>query len=389
MSDPWDAFDIDDPMADYEEDARVSRVPRMDKKELTAESRKAIINNINEFLDTLKMPRQRLARMAGISATTLTEILGGVYRGDTDKLLHKLRAAMDQHNRRLHSPACDGFVETGVATQIYAVLRGTTRSGGIGVFTGPSGIGKTMTLRAAIGLDFPNAIYVEVNPGCSSPLFLCREILRQMRNSRTGSRTVSDPDSFYSKASAFLVIREHLKDSDRLLVFDEADGLHLDSLNMLRQIHDATGCPIVLSGRPNLRKKIDKTTKLDEIGGSFRGRIVVDVELAAKYSAPDGGGGRWRFSVDEIAEVLKKWKVHFSPDVARWLCALANLSAAEERGGLRYAVHVYRMAVMLLKGEKKTIELRDIRRANSLLRKSERAAIAADRVDAVLERKTA
>jgi len=334
------------------EDARRSytKVPRMAKKSdaLTPESCDIIIANVRQFFKHESVSQRQLARMAGVSSTTLNELLANKYRGDPSKHCKKLNAAIEQHFQRVSAPELEHFVSTGVAKEIFAVLKYTARGdSSLGVITANSGVGKSLALRAAIKTDFPNGILIEVNPGCSSPLWFCRAILQCLRCGTSfvqGERGIGD-EGVWSKAAAFNKIVAKIAGSRRLIVVDEAENLATESLNLLRQILDATGCNAVLAGRPPLAVKVRRSVKTESIGGSVIGRISVQHNLQGIYNAPSDG--RWLFSVDDVTEVLNKFKVRFKPEAARWLCALANISAVADDGGLRYAVRLFKMTARI------------------------------------------
>lgn len=327
----------------------------------------------------------RLARLAGVG-TALGEFLKGKYRGDNSALVRKVDAAISDLLRRDDGPGGPQFVETSVAKRIFTIVKTCAQLSGIGAFYCVSGVGKSMALAAMKSGEYPSALLVEVTPDTASPVGLGRELLRQATNGRSGM-------DIRSRAVAFRQLVDRLKDSKRMILIDEADGLHLETFNFVRQIHDATGCPIVLSGRPNLRAKIDRTTRCAEIGGSFRGRLCVEHDLMSGVSgSPDG---RWLFTVQDVARMLGKFKVKFTADTARWLTMLANLSAfdgSSEAGGLRYASKVFQLALLIARTKnlaEVTVDL--VKTANGLARDAEYAATIGHRVDESLrtERKAA
>jgi DNA transposition AAA+ family ATPase len=55
---------------------------------------------------------------------------------------------------------------------------------------------------------------------------------------------------------------EELDDNMRMLLIDEADRLSTKNIEHLRDIHDETGCPIVLIGEPSIYAQIKARTRI-------------------------------------------------------------------------------------------------------------------------------
>lgn len=380
----WDEA-ADDVMRRLTEDARYTRLPRMAKDQfLSPDSCAIIVANVREFLKHESVSQGQLARMAGVSASVVNELLAEKYRGDPAPACKKLNAAMEQHLRRITSPDLEGFVMTGVAKEVFALLHYVARGEAqIGVLTAVSGVGKSLALKACMKTDFVNGIYIEANPGCSSPLYFCRAILHCLRtgNWRVNYERGLETEAVYTRADAFNQIVKRLAGTRRLIVVDEAENLDVATLNLLRQILDATGCNAVLAGRPPLNKLILRSVRSESVGGSVRGRIAIERTLTGLYKAPTDG--RWLFNVDDVAEVLEKFKVRFTKDAARWLAALANLTAAEDCGALRYAIRLFRLTLRAnAKAHEITVDM--LKEANLLQREESTAAKYASLIDPIL-----
>jgi hypothetical protein len=77
--------------------------------------------------------------------------------------------------------------------------------------------------------------------------------------------------------------------------------------------------------------------------GTFK--LLESLADAVDLRDPD----RWLFSVEDVAAVLRAFRVRFDDEAARWLCQLANhaiFDGASEDGGLRHALAVFRLAVV-------------------------------------------
>jgi DNA transposition AAA+ family ATPase len=370
-----------------EQDARVERIPRMTAKDgteapLSADQRKTAIGNLRRFIiDKKALSASRLAKMAGVSSSSVSELLHGKYRGDVDALLRKCEAVVNEMLRREDAPEAVQFVETRIAQRIFNIVKMASKQSTMAAFYAVSGIGKSMALRACVRQDFPSAILLEINPGNSSPKAFLVSLLQAIAGGRVSA------ESYRSLSALFNAVKDRLMDSSRLIIIDEADGLQIRTLNVIRQLHDATGddktrCPIVLAGRPNLQGKLRRTLRDEDIGGSLLGRLTMEYNLMPSAFGSPGGGGAWLFSVGEVMKMLARSKIRFTKDAATWLCALANislLSNGAEMGGLRYAMKLFTLAATLFPDQEISRDL--LQQVNRITRDDDSAAVLEHQVD--------
>lgn len=314
--------------------------------ELSEEIRRRAVN----FCRQENVSQADLAKMAGVSSSTLTEVLGDKYAGNALQTLRRVDAAIDAAESRKQAPAKGEFVMTAVAEEIFAVLKAIVRIDSIGVIHGPSGIGKTLTLRACLAMDFPQAIYLAITDECKSPTRLYARLVATLSRRGTSAPT----GSIASAAFGWLVKR--LSGSHRLILLDEAENLTMAALNGVRQLHDQTGCPVILTGRPPLMTRVKASMGDARIGGSLVGRISIIRDLLARTRSlrPGDGGARPLFSQAEIVEILAKKKIRLSRDGRKWLAGVANIIALgdHEGCGLRYAIQCATLCAASNPGER-------------------------------------
>jgi len=140
---------------------------------------------------------------------------------------------------------------------------------------------------------------------------------------------------------------------------------------------------VVLAGRPNLARKISRTATDEEIGGSLRGRIVIERNLLSEARKGDDGGTEV-FSVEEIMRMLAKSKLRVSKEGAHWLCRLVNvtlLTGGAEQGGLRSLKWVSRLAAGMKRDQELTPDL--LAKAFRLTRDRDTAASIVNQVESM------
>lgn len=336
---------------------------------LTNEQRAEIIETLQEACKTAGM-KSRLADRAAISGSTASEVIGRpeeyAKKGDLDTMLRRLETALITWNAIQAAPKRKEFCWCQVAMDIWTIIKTTIDLGGIGVIHGPSGIGKSLALRAICGekTECQNAVRLEINDESVTPLRFYHALIRAAGKHITNDR---------SRGWAFKKIRLEFSQKDgsqgNPILIDEADQLSNDTLNAVRQIHDATLCPIILVGRSPIMDKISKSRRDSRIGGSVAGRISIVHDLLDRVIGGGGGGNELLWSVDEIAAMLRQREIRLARAAARWLAVLAHLSALgddREGVGLRFAIKVARLAAIADPGTELTIAM--LHAANQQLR---------------------
>ncbi|HUO10076.1 MAG TPA: AAA family ATPase [Phycisphaerae bacterium] len=318
-----------------------------DEQPLTDELRNAVISRLQKFLESTKKSADTAARSMGISAATLSQVLSGNYGADTEKHIRTIDRWTEQQIMREAAPKPPGYVLTNVAEQIYGVVRWGMKTGGIVVIHGPNGCGKTMTLQT-IRAETPGCIYISINSSGRK----VRSVLETLSQAlRMGNVKLSGSQMFTQIVSV-------LKDTGRLIIVDECHKLagrsNDDALHVLRDLHDATGCPMVWAGNGKIADYIQegKTGGHDPLDQIF-GRISVWLNLT-ELASDGGDDGNRLYTVSDIQKVFSASKLRITPDAARYLMLLANDSSF---GCLRAAKNLALMAEMMAKDGPITADL--------------------------------
>ncbi|NNG45006.1 ATP-binding protein [Pseudoalteromonas sp. NEC-BIFX-2020_002] len=140
------------------------------------------------------------------------------------------------------------IVSNVVATQLMVESLNQRAHGvpGIGLIYGDPGLGKTTATAWLVNRC--NGIYIRATSAMSLTQLL-RQIVKEL----------SGPD-IYTREAMLNYIIEHMAISNRTLFIDEADYLLNDknTLEIVRDIHDLTYCPVVLIGMESVRRKLQR-----------------------------------------------------------------------------------------------------------------------------------
>lgn len=250
-----------------------------------------------EFKAKSKMNQSQLARGIGVSPASINMYLNGSYAekgGKYGTIEPKIEAFLDiQESKARREELEFRFVETKTTRRISEVMRDAHEAGDTVVIYGQAGLGKTQAVKNYCEKN-PAAILIEANPSFTA-LVLMRKLAAAAKVSTVGSLN----DLFES-------VSDRLRDSGRLIVVDEAENLPLRALEIIRRLHDDTGCGLVLSGMPrlvaNLRGKHGELVQLYSrvsvalnLGDSMPDEELEEIARAAMPEADD----------ETIAELVK------------------------------------------------------------------------------------
>nr|DAU56786.1 MAG TPA: putative ATPase [Caudoviricetes sp.] len=258
----------------------------------------ALQQKLTEFKAKSGMNQTELARGIGVSPASISMYLNNTYAekgGKYETIEPKIEAFLEvQESKAQREELVLGFVSTKTTRRISEVMRDAHEAGDTVVIYGQAGLGKTQAVKNYCEKN-PAAILIEANPSFTA-LVLMRKLAAAAKVSTVGSLN----DLFES-------VSDRLRDSGRLIVVDEAENLPLRALEIIRRLHDDTGCGLVLSGMPrlvaNLRGKHGELVQLYSrvsvalnLGDSMPDEELEEIARAAMPEADDA----------TIAELVKQ-----------------------------------------------------------------------------------
>ncbi|MCP4591120.1 MAG: AAA family ATPase [bacterium] len=226
------------------------------------------------------------------------------------------------------APQREDHVWTRFANELLALTKTAVLLECIGVGYSPAGCGKTLT--AGVLLDvIPGSMLVTISDGVHTPTAFIRELAGKLKlGSGRGTRSLRR------------AICDHLRGSKRLIMVDECHLAILAVLNTIRQLHDATGCPVVLIGLPALGRTIMNGRGDDAMGATLFSRCGIIRDLTARCRQ-EGDRGEPLFSREDVKRVFARSQLRIAREALDWLEGVAN---EPESGGLRLASNGLRLA---------------------------------------------
>lgn len=200
------------------------------------------IQLLSEHIENTGLSQAKAAAQLGYSATAVSQYLKGIYKGDVsgiDKAVNELTARW----RSKQKDVTTDFVPTPTAKCILEICGIAHDMSDIYLVIGEAGLGKTMALKE-YAKSKSNVTMMEVDP-----TFTAKVMLQEL----CALLGITAAKNSHAMMTAVI---DKLKGSDRLLIVDEAELLSYKPLEILRRIHDKTGCAIVLAGMPKLRANL-------------------------------------------------------------------------------------------------------------------------------------
>ncbi|MEX0886052.1 MAG: AAA family ATPase [Phycisphaeraceae bacterium] len=289
-----------------------------------------------DFRFMLEQPGVTLHKVAealgpGYSRGPLSRFLNASSReqfsGDIDRVTRGINQFLETIARRREAKRPEGWVETEAARRMLLVIAKAVELCVMAIITGDAGRGKTMTMEAAADIH-PGSIRVRVRQCSRTGAGLARQIGEALAL-RCGRRLHEIEPAIIDK----------LTGTGRCLLIDEAHRLHPDAVELLRDVHDETGCPIVLSGTVKLN---DVVSDQGLFFGQLSSRVALRYNLADDLEARGGDGGpKPLHSVQEIRQLYESDKLGLTDEGRLLLQRIANLPGF---GGLRLCAKIMAVA---------------------------------------------
>lgn len=281
-----------------------------------------------------KASQAGVAREIGISSSTLSQWLSGVYAGNSDGIADKVAAwdANRQAGAAISAATAAAWVDTTANRAVEDALLFAQDAGSIAVIYGGAGLGKTTAVKRYAERN-PNGWRVTATPATSGLMAMLEGVAAALE-----LRNIQNRPSAYAGE-----IIQRLTGTRGLLVIDEAQHMGTPALEELRSIHDAAGAGLVLVGNEAVYSRLT--------GGS---RKATFAQLFSRVAFKLRVGTPTRADTDAI---LSAWGVEGAKE-REWAHQVATLP-----GGLRGLAHTLRQARMFSSQEDGAVDLRALQSA--------------------------
>lgn len=196
-----------------------------------------LIETVKAWIDERQYTQAGLARLARISGSSLNQIIKGGYATSPTKLLVSVQSAMR------HADETSGHIIAPVETSFFRVVNTACdmarRYRNFAVVAGYVGVGKTFALKH-YAKTHPNTYIIEAVPTMTQT-----SLTKKLYSLIVGPGKGSIAEKFDDLIAS-------LKDTDALLIIDEAETLTPHQLHAIRRIRDLANIGILLAGTEHL-----------------------------------------------------------------------------------------------------------------------------------------
>ncbi|MBW7907177.1 MAG: AAA family ATPase [Phycisphaerae bacterium] len=322
-----------------------------DGQPITAEDRDALLSNFESW--RLATDRQvslkDAAARVGVSASVLSEVLSGRYRGDTDQVLRLIDSFLAEEEQRSSRHDVAAFAAlVKLTNEIFGAIKTGIQLNKCPVIIGPPGCGKSKH-ALAFAAQRPQTYLLTIperNTGATAVSQLLCDVLTDHRGQR-GSLAMVRAQPHARRMHA---VREFFsRRRNAVLIVDEAQNLVETGLELLRGLHDSTDpagqrcMPVVFLGDERFFALLGETKsgRRTRITGQLARRMYPILNL---QDLADDDGGAF-YTVEDILRLSRNSQLKLlRPDSARWLTLLANSATYE--GLISVAVTVLRAAML-------------------------------------------
>lgn len=221
---------------------------------------------------------------------------------DADKVQTAIRNFLRHVGRGANLKA--SLYENSISKDVKAIFKQIRRTGDVGLVHGDGGNGKTSG-AILFCQDNPDSLFVTAKwpYGCSD-----WAIANMVFNEFEASVTAKWKDSDLSKLEW---MEKGLRGTDRLLIVDDAELLHVSAFRFIFSLNDATGIPVALIGNTEVIEKIKKADPsgkmISRIGMVHHAQMDDDEKDSARkliaQFAPDSDGEL----VEAVTETIERF----------------------------------------------------------------------------------
>lgn len=276
----------------------------------------------------------QIATEVGIPYGTFTSWNGGTYAGDNDRIASAAEKWLNSREERARTvailPASPGFQMTPTAEKILALLNFCHHAPDLGVLAGGAGIGKTTAIEE-YQRRAPNVFVITAEPVSRSAHAVLQDLAEVIG-------VVERSTTRLSRA-----IQNRLRNTNALVIVDEAQHLPTGTLDQLRSLHDRAGCGLVLSGNQTVYSRL--------AGGNGK------PEFAQLFSRVGMKINQDRPTDEDVAVLSKAWGVEGAEEVQ----LLRVIS--KKPGALRGVTKTIRLASLVAAGNDQEVGLKHIKAA--------------------------
>ncbi len=231
-------------------------------------------NKLAAYVKNGRHSQAQVARELNVSQTRLSQFLSDTYPGNNEALAKGIEQFFVIDSQKKTSTPLPVFnPEVRNSKRILQVVHMVRATNDVGLIVGPAGCGKTSTLRHHAE-NSTGVIYVEADGTMNTVRTVLLSIIDELKEDARGSNN-----------ALMRRIMDALRNTNRMIIIDEAQHLSPKALDTVRALNDRIGVSIIYAGNPKILKQLDGALKDDF--GQLKSRIGGRCVLSNNYTEND------------------------------------------------------------------------------------------------------
>lgn len=278
-----------------------------------------IRKQLEEHIKTSGKTQAKISKQTDLSSSVISQFLKGIYNGNNEEVALTIKKYLDLENSKNNETDEVIYNEKlGNTTRVLFATRYAHVFNEISMIHGDAGTGKTTALKHYAETN-ANVTLITANALCRTPKAIFNLIMLSI-----GKEPIKNESELMNR------LIDSLKDTNKLLIIDEADHLSLRALQAIRNLNDIANIGIVLSGNDTIYRQMYGTSSVqyDQLRTRCSNTSVVN-----------------DYTVEEIQAIFP----NLDSDCTACLVQIACESS------LRTAIKCYKLALMLCKDREKKL----------------------------------
>ena len=194
----------------------------MDEKRINA-----ALDAVEKMKTDMRLSQEKAGRLIGVSGAVLSTLRSGTYKGDVERQIKIIEDYFAMKDKQDDTYREVEYADTSISRKAYEMIKLAHIKGGLAVFAGDAGIGKTKAAKKYVKDNPTNSYYCVLNP-CLTSLKSILKLVADMVGARP-ERALYE---------MWRSIRSRLSDGT-VIIFDEAQHLTYRSIEALRAFADS------------------------------------------------------------------------------------------------------------------------------------------------------
>lgn len=329
---------------------------------LTTEQIDHVRSQLSTYLGEQNAKMPDVARSIGCSPKSLLQFMDPRHDGPLDDFARRINRWIMSQEQTGDVGFPTEMVETGVTNRMLGVIDSAMQLRSMAAIVGPSGIGKSTVFKAVASGMVPGAVHIELSSVDASKSAVIRRIAKEL----------GGPARWRMQAS-FEWCVDHLSATSTLIMLDEVHYLSEAALNVVRDLHKRTSCPVVLGGTRDLLTTIND---FNEYQGQFK-RLVSLVYNITESLTPSKDSDEpppMLYTVEEVRDFAMNMGIKLTIGAQEEASKYANLLGWGGFGSLGFLlINAHTLATLESRGRQTNPHVHE-KHINSALRQMEGAS---------------